>query len=58
MWPWPEANRRESFCRSLAKQVLSGKMDAVIKTIERNVRLVWANRSGRRSCVSAAGARE
>jgi pyruvate dehydrogenase (quinone) len=25
---------------SLAKQVLSGKMDTVIKTIERNVRLV------------------
>jgi len=25
---------------SLAKQVLSGRMDSVIKTIERNVRLV------------------
>jgi pyruvate dehydrogenase (quinone) len=25
---------------SLAKQVLSGKMDAVIKTIERNIRLI------------------
>ena len=30
----------ESYTLSLAKQVLSGKMDAVIKTIERNVRLV------------------
>jgi pyruvate dehydrogenase (quinone) len=28
------------FTLSLAKQVLSGKMDSVIKTIERNVRLV------------------
>jgi pyruvate dehydrogenase (quinone) len=30
----------ESFTLSMAKQVLSGKMDSVIKTIERNVRLV------------------
>jgi pyruvate dehydrogenase (quinone) len=30
----------EGFTLSLAKQVLSGKMDSVIKTIERNVRLV------------------
>src|ERR1700683_3481480 len=30
----------ESFTLSLAKQVLSGKMDSVIKTIERNVRLI------------------
>jgi pyruvate dehydrogenase (quinone) len=30
----------KGFTLSLAKQVLSGKMDAVIKTIERNVRLV------------------
>jgi pyruvate dehydrogenase (quinone) len=30
----------EGFTLSLAKQVLSGKMDSVIKTIERNVGLV------------------
>jgi len=30
----------ESFTLSLAKQVLTGKMDSVIKTIERNVRLI------------------
>src|SRR5260370_30205089 len=30
----------ESFTLSFAKQVLSGKMDSVIKTIERNIRLV------------------
>jgi pyruvate dehydrogenase (quinone) len=30
----------KGFTLSLAKQVLSGKMDTVIKTIERNVRLV------------------
>jgi len=30
----------ERFTLSLAKQVLNGKMDSVIKTIERNVRLV------------------
>jgi pyruvate dehydrogenase (quinone) len=30
----------KSFTLSLAKQVLSGKMDSVIKTIERNVRLI------------------
>jgi pyruvate dehydrogenase (quinone) len=30
----------QGFTLSLAKQVLSGNMDAVIKTIERNVRLV------------------
>jgi pyruvate dehydrogenase (quinone) len=30
----------EGFTLSLAKQVLSGRMDSVIKTIERNVRLV------------------
>ena len=30
----------ESFTLSLAKQVLSGKMDSVIKTIERNIRLI------------------
>jgi len=30
----------ESFTLSLAKQVLNGKMDSVIKTIERNVRLI------------------
>ena len=30
----------EGFTLSLAKQVLNGKMDSVIKTIERNVRLV------------------
>jgi hypothetical protein len=28
------------FTLSMAKQVLDGKMDSVIKTIERNVRLV------------------
>jgi hypothetical protein len=33
MWP-------ESFTLSLAKQVLSGKMDSVIKTMERNLRLI------------------
>jgi pyruvate dehydrogenase (quinone) len=30
----------KGFTLSMAKQVLSGKMDSVIKTIERNVRLV------------------
>ena len=30
----------ETFTLSLAKQVLSGKMDSVIKTIERNIRLI------------------
>jgi pyruvate dehydrogenase (quinone) len=35
--PWHVA---EGFTLSLAKQVLSGKMDLVIKTIERNVRLI------------------
>jgi pyruvate dehydrogenase (quinone) len=30
----------KGFTLSLAKQVLSGRMDTVIKTIERNVRLV------------------
>src|SRR5271165_2920453 len=30
----------ESFTLSLAKQVLSGKMDSVIKTIQRNIRLI------------------
>jgi len=30
----------EGFTLSLAKQVLNGKMDSVIKTLERNVRLV------------------
>jgi pyruvate dehydrogenase (quinone) len=30
----------KSYTLSLAKQVLSGRMDAVIKTVERNVRLV------------------
>ena len=30
----------ESFTLSLAKQVLNGKMDSVIKTIERNIRLI------------------
>jgi pyruvate dehydrogenase (quinone) len=30
----------ESFTLSLAKQVLTGKMDSVIKTIERNIRLI------------------
>jgi pyruvate dehydrogenase (quinone) len=30
----------ESFTLSFAKQVLNGKMDSVIKTIERNVRLI------------------
>ena len=30
----------ESFTLSLAKQVLNGKMDSVIKTIERNLRLI------------------
>jgi pyruvate dehydrogenase (quinone) len=30
----------ESFTLSLAKQVLSGEMDSVIKTIERNIRLI------------------
>jgi len=30
----------KGFTMSLAKQVLSGRMDSVIKTIERNVRLV------------------
>jgi pyruvate dehydrogenase (quinone) len=30
----------ESFTLSLAKQVLTGKMDSVIKTIERNLRLI------------------
>ncbi len=30
----------ESFTLSLSKQVLTGKMDAVIKTIERNIRLI------------------
>ena len=30
----------KGYTLSLAKQVLSGKMDDVIKTIERNVRLV------------------
>jgi pyruvate dehydrogenase (quinone) len=30
----------KSYTMSLAKQVLSGKMDSVIKTIERNIRLV------------------
>jgi pyruvate dehydrogenase (quinone) len=30
----------KGYTLSIAKQVLSGKMDAVIKTIERNVRLV------------------
>jgi pyruvate dehydrogenase (quinone) len=30
----------KGFTLSLAKQVLAGKMDTVIKTIERNVRLV------------------
>jgi len=28
------------FTMSLAKQVWNGKMDAVIKTVERNVRLI------------------
>jgi pyruvate dehydrogenase (quinone) len=30
----------ERFTLSLAKQVLNGKMDSVVKTIERNVRLI------------------
>jgi pyruvate dehydrogenase (quinone) len=30
----------KGFTLSVAKQVLSGKMDSVIKTIERNVRLI------------------
>jgi pyruvate dehydrogenase (quinone) len=30
----------ERFTLSLAKQVLNGKMDSVIKTIERNIRLI------------------
>lgn len=30
----------KGFTLSMAKQVLSGRMDTVIKTIERNVRLV------------------
>ncbi|MCU1239477.1 MAG: thiamine pyrophosphate protein domain protein TPP-binding [Candidatus Acidoferrum typicum] len=30
----------ESYTLSLAKQVLSGRMDSVIKTIEHNIRLV------------------
>jgi len=30
----------EGFTLSMAKQVLTGKMDSVIRTIERNVRLV------------------
>jgi hypothetical protein len=30
----------KGFTLSLAKQVLSGRMDAVIKTIEHNVRLI------------------
>jgi pyruvate dehydrogenase (quinone) len=30
----------EGFTLSIAKQVLNGKMDSVIKSIERNVRLV------------------
>jgi pyruvate dehydrogenase (quinone) len=30
----------ESFTLSLAKQILTGKMDSVIKTIERNIRLI------------------
>jgi pyruvate dehydrogenase (quinone) len=30
----------ESFTLSLTKQVLTGKMDSVIKTIERNIRLI------------------
>jgi pyruvate dehydrogenase (quinone) len=30
----------KNFTLSFAKQVLNGKMDSVIKTIERNVRLV------------------
>jgi pyruvate dehydrogenase (quinone) len=30
----------ESFTLSLAKQVLNGKMDSVIKPIERNIRLI------------------
>jgi len=30
----------ESFTLSMAKQVLNGKMDSVIKTIERNIRLI------------------
>jgi len=30
----------EGFTLSLAKQVLTGKMDSVIKTIERNIKLV------------------
>ena len=32
--------RGQSFRLSLAKQVLTGKMDSVIKTIERNIRLI------------------
>jgi hypothetical protein len=41
------SQRRESFCRltaasftRVARQVLNGQMDAVIKTIERNVKLI------------------
>jgi pyruvate dehydrogenase (quinone) len=30
----------EGYTLSMAKQVLSGRMDSVIKTVERNVRLV------------------
>ena len=31
---------RRGFTLSLAKQVLNGKMDSVIKTVERNIRLI------------------
>jgi hypothetical protein len=37
----------KGYTLSVAKQVLSGRMDAVIKTIERNVGLVGYTRSGR-----------
>lgn len=37
MWPFHTA---KGFTLSLAKQVLSGRMDTVIKTIERNAGLV------------------
>jgi hypothetical protein len=33
------------FSGLMAKQVLSGDMDTVIETIERNVHLVWADGS-------------
>jgi pyruvate dehydrogenase (quinone) len=33
----------KGFTLSMAKQVLAGKMDSVITTIERNVKLIWSS---------------